>query len=251
MGSNRVGPDSLLTAAITEFVSCVRRVNRERAEEAHREMIRNEDGHDPFSTDEILDAVNFPAELCSIAEALAEQLRAAKFVPLAERFLAFAIRVAPFSGFNYDFDQDVPLLLASLVPIAGLASVRIDIMTATTEDTSPSHTSGSGKPTHDDDFRNVTVPEWSDGTFTFTEMEAKVVKRLWAAWKNREPEVTDRELCSVAGSRRSLLAKIFIKHKKGEPPVKNPAWGRLIIPGPSAHKTLGTRRLNLPPAHPA
>ena len=66
---------------------------------------------------------------------------------------------------------------------------------------------------------------WWFGTYyTFTAAQARVVAVLWAAWENGTPDVRQELLLEAAGSEGGRLAHVFRRH---------PAWGSLIVPGPS------------------
>jgi hypothetical protein len=83
---------------------------------------------------------------------------------------------------------------------------------------------------HSVDFRSV---YWCGTEYTFTGIQAAVVKILWEAWKNKTPEVGDSCLLETAQSNSERLDLVFRGHS---------AWGTMITAG----TTKGSRRLSQP-----
>jgi hypothetical protein len=87
-----------------------------------------------------------------------------------------------------------------------------------------------GGPTHGPDFRSV---NWFGTEYDFTELQAKAVKILWDASKNRTPTVAGVTILRAIDSNSERFPLLFRDH---------PAWGKMIVEG----QTKGTFRLSAP-----
>ena len=72
---------------------------------------------------------------------------------------------------------------------------------------------------HSQDFRSVC---WFGAEFTFTALQAAVLRVLWEAWEDGTPEVGRETILQAAGSESERLRDVFRDH---------PAWGTLIVTG--------------------
>lgn len=72
---------------------------------------------------------------------------------------------------------------------------------------------------HSDDFRSVL---WDGANYEFTTNQARVVQRLWEAWENGTPSLSQDALLTSVDLNAGRLRDVF----KG-----NDAWGKLIVPG--------------------
>ncbi len=83
---------------------------------------------------------------------------------------------------------------------------------------------------HSQDFRSV---HWFGTDYSFTALQAAIVRELWAAWEQGTPDLSDARLLTRANSAGDRLSDLF---------KSQPAWGSMIVSG----STKGTRRLRGP-----
>lgn len=84
--------------------------------------------------------------------------------------------------------------------------------------------------THSEDFRSI---RWYGTPYSFTALQAAIIRILWEAWQKEAPEVGQGVLLETAGSTGSRVRDLFRAH---------PAWDDGMI-GPGSR---GTFRLYAP-----
>lgn len=81
----------------------------------------------------------------------------------------------------------------------------------------PSGPRPAGAARHSADFRSV---HWFGADYSFTPLQAAVVRQLWDAWEHGTPDVGGQTLLENADSAGGRLDHVFRDH---------PAWGALIV----------------------
>jgi len=133
-----------------------------------------------------------------------------------EQILGFVIQFQ-----DEDYVLPTPTRVPKVRPTRVLSQSMIDTVSdlATVTPSDPTPTPSHDTPRHSPDYRSVF---WKGRTFTFSSIQASVIRLLWEGWESNLPELSGEYILETVDSQSNYVGDLFKGH---------PAWKNFIGPG--------------------